>query len=1254
MYLSGLEIIGFKSFPFKTTVEFANGITGVVGPNGCGKTNVLDAIRWVLGEQRISILRGGQMQDVIFSGTRELKPLGMAEVSLHIVNSHGVLPTEYNNITITRRLYRDGESEYLLNNVVCRLKDITELFADTGMGANAYSAIELDMVEQILSDKADQRRMLFEEAAGITRYKNRKRAAIRKLEATEQDLFRLMDIHAEVRTQANSLSRQMRKAERYKNLEERIKHLGQVLLKERYRRLHVQLEKVREEKRISQIKLAQLAGELDKWELGREDYAGRNLEVSQELRTLRQRVEECSAECHRLETEISVTEERISGADSANRSDASDIDRIAEKLAQLEREKIELSEKIKFSQEELERAQIELEQQEREAAEKLASLEQARKSAENQQRDLFELEGQRSLSDQSRQRINAQLDELERETSAAGERVSEFGREQNVVEAELARIAETLAETRSRQETLTTKIEELTSARQSVEADIDAREKELSEARSDLRGIATEIQMLERMIAHYEGYGSGVSALFAEESGLSGIVDTVANLINTEQRYRLAVETALGDAAEYVVVETREAAEAAIEHLRANDLGRVTFVIADELRKYETGTAATANSSAGQAIAALDVVKTRAGFEKLAALLLGDVRIAASQEIAEAMLQSEQATGRIVTNEGRLFLSRELRSGGGQKSLSLLGREEELQVLRERVQEKERLIVTLESTLVEQREEEARLKVQIDEATYELSTVRQKISQLQVDQTGRQSRYDQLHERIEETRQQIETLESKKAALRADLEKIESDYSRLDADREGKEQALHERESHLQRLENDVTTAGRRLDDARMRVVRLQSEVASLEGNFTRTVELVEEHNQQRENRKGAVEQRQGELRELKEKLAETRERLRERSGQLDEMRNEEGELTKRQGELTEKQSEYEQLLKTTRQSRDELSEENQKLLVSETEIKARLEDVATQLADAFEIDAEQMTMPEPLGDETYHEMEVELADSREKQQQLGMVNMLALEEYEKEAEREEFLRNQIEDLTKAKDDLKATITRINTTARKMFYDTFNEVRTNFQKVFAELFQGGEADIRLEDEGDPLESPIMISARPRGKRFHNISQLSGGEKALTAISLLFAIYLVKPSPFCILDEVDAPLDDANVLRFLRMIRSFVGRTQFILITHNKRTMEQCDRLYGVTMQKPGVSQVVSVDFTNKSRATEVEVLKFISEEADQVQDESVATETKSRISEEDAKAALAASVESAEGADENSDGNADSEEHLASSDGERE
>ncbi len=1198
MYLSGLEILGFKSFPLKTSVEFAAGITGVVGPNGCGKTNVLDAIRWVLGEQRISILRGGKMEDVIFAGTREMKPLGMAEVALHIVNNRGVLPTEYSNLTIARRLHRSGESEYLLNNVSCRLKDINDLFADTGMGAHAYSVIELDMVEAILSDKADQRRMLFEEAAGITKYKHRKKAALRKLEATEQDLLRLLDILGEVSTQVNSLSRQMKKAERYKYYEDRFKTVGQVILKEKYRRLHGQLQRVRDEKRLSQIKLAELSGEIDRWELAREDYAAKSLELSEQLRGFRMQAEEVSAQCHRFESEISVTEERIHSAEIGEQNDQRDIENLKVKIEQIAQEKIGLQEKAVSLQGSLAEARCDLQVREATLNAKIAELEQARDATQNQQRDLFEIEGRKNLTEQTRTQLRQQIEELQIQSRRISERDLLLTAESEECVGRLAIIEEKQQKTRDDIASLEKSSADLVADRDATAARLTELQTELNSKSVQLNSIQAQTELLSRMIAHYEGYGSGVTSIFSHREGIPGVVDTAANLIRVKAEYTAAIETALGDAAEYIVVEDRVAAHLAIDHLRANKRGRATFIIKSELESWSKDhKLARPGGFGGNLVHAADVISAVPGYEKLADLLLGDVLIVNDQDSAEKLIELGQGDFRVVTLDGHYYPTRQLHTGGGEKQVPLLGRESDLTRLHVEI---DRLTTETESIRAEiERWGQHRTEIESSQgdAARRESELRNAAAELQIEHASHKHRIQQIGDSRLEFTSEFNRLGEKSASLTSRLEALEGDVSRLAADSEGRLISLQSQQSSVEMLQQAVNGAAHQVEELRLRAIRQQTELNSLENNLQRIDELSAEMQSQREYRISTCESRVSEVAGLRERIGDCRRQLDEKLRQRESLRGEELALTSKQGELSEKQSEFDQILKANRRQREEINDQNQTLLVQETELNARHEDVIGQLRELYGIDVVSIIMPEPLADETFHELEAELQDCRAKQQQIGMVNMLALEEYERESERERFLRGQIDDLTRAKDDLKSTITRINTTARKMFSDTFVQVRSNFQQVFAELFQGGEADLRLENEDDPLESPVQISARPRGKRFLNITQLSGGEKALTAISLLFAIYLVKPSPFCILDEVDAPLDDANVMRFLRMVRSFIGRTQFIIITHNKRTMEQCDRLYGVTMQQPGVSQIVSVDFEGKGRRIELEAMSFIGTEA---------------------------------------------------------
>ncbi|MGB5106245.1 MAG: chromosome segregation protein SMC, partial [Candidatus Zixiibacteriota bacterium] len=824
MYLSGLEILGFKSFPVKTSVEFAAGITGVVGPNGCGKTNVLDSIRWVLGEQRISILRGGKMEDVIFAGTREMKPLGMAEVSLHIVNNRGVLPTEYNNITITRRLHRSGDSEYLLNNVACRLKDINELFADTGMGANAYSVIELDMVEAILSDKADQRRMLFEEAAGITKYKHRKKAALRKLEATEQDLLRLLDILGEVSSQVNSLSRQMKRAERYKYYEDRVKTVGQVILKEKYRRLHGQLQKVRDEKRLGQIKMAELSAEIDRWEIAREDYSTKSLELSEQLRGVRAQIEEASSNCYRLETEISVTEERIHSAETNDQNDRRDIENIGVKLEQLAQEKITLNEKTISLNQSLAEARAALEQSEIKLNEKLAQLEQARNSTQNQQRDLFEIEGRRNLTEQTRTQLGEQINEINVQLAKIRER-------DGLLDSEYQEATGRLEQLEARQQKTRDEIAFLEQSVISFEADRETTNARLVELQASLNSRSVEqstmeaqAELLTRMIAHYEGYGSGVTSVFSERETLPGIIDTAANLIQTKPEYVAAIETALGDAAEYIVVENRSAARQAINHLREQKRGRATFIIKSELDSWSKDhKIARPGGFGGNLVHAAEVITATPGYEKLADLLLGDVVIVNDQTSAEKLIGLGQGEFRVVTLDGHYYPARQIHTGGGDKQMPLLGRESDLTRLKTQIAELAAETQSIREEIERWGQHKTQIESNLTETTRLLSELRNTAGELQIDSAGIRLRTQQITDSRREFGSETVRLTEKVSSLDAQLNELEVDVTRLTADTEGKKSSLESQHSTVESLQQDVNSSGREVEDLRLRAIRLQT-----------------------------------------------------------------------------------------------------------------------------------------------------------------------------------------------------------------------------------------------------------------------------------------------------------------------------------------------------------------------------------------------------------------------------------------------
>jgi chromosome segregation protein len=1231
LYLSAVEILGFKSFPFRTRIEFAAGITGVVGPNGCGKTNVLDAIRWVLGEQRTSVLRGAKMEDVIFSGTREVKPLGMAEASITVINNDKRLPTEYSNVTVTRRLHRSGESEYLINNVACRLKDITELFADTGMGANAYSAIELDMVEAILSDKAEQRRQLFDEAAGITKYKLRKRSALRKLDATDNDLLRLADILAEVTSQVNSLRRQMRKAERYRSLTDSIANNELILLKEQYRQTQDDLTRASKEKHDAEICLAQAQAEIDKWELMREDTDSKNAELSDRLRRLRSRLEELSSQYHHDNNELSVTHERIKAAAAADGTDERELAAIGNKIVGLERELEESNRRRADMERSLSELEEKAESVGKTLSEQMALLNEARQSSIDFQRDLFALEGKQSAVEATRDNLQKQIDEVTAELSELQHKRREldYSRRQAVEKVDSTRrcktdIEQTLQQTQAN-------AHQAAAAVVVAEQEVEAATVRFAEAQLELKSADTSVGLTRQTIATYEGYGSGVSALLSSEPRIEGLIDTVANVVRPELRYARAIEAGLGEAAEYVLAEDVAAAERAIEYLRDNDLGRVSFLLLDRIQSEANPVEADSGS---RAVRATDVVNADPRFQPAMEHLLGKLWIVDDHDAASHMAGQNGCA--VVTQSGEYLQRAQIIKGGSGNGAALLGRESRLERLEERLAwarvEMARLRMVMEDARTRRQEtiaardnyirrteqlrsELGEIKVVLAEAEFGLKQTEQDRSNTDRATAAAQHRYDSLVNK---------------------LDQLKSDFSRLAGDSHGRRDAWQSQEERVEGLERQVNALSDEQEGLRLQVIRTRTEQESLTANINRNQQLAADLLAEKERRSQARVDRAAEVKSLKLRIEELSQALETSSQEQAKVKEEERELSEKQLALAQKHSEYGELVKTARTAGEKARKRHEELLVQETQLQSRRRELAEQLRTKHSIDTATMTLPEPLAQETITELELELEESREKRSQMGMVNMLALEEYDRESQREEFLRRQVDDLTEAKNNLKATINRINTTARKMFIETFQQVRVNFREVFAELFQGGDADIRLEDDGDPLESPILITARPRGKRLLHITQLSGGEKALTAISLLFAIYLVKPSPFCILDEVDAPLDDANVGRFLKLVKSFAENTQFVIITHNKRTMEQCNRLYGVTMEQAGVSQIVSVDFEKLDRNFTPETMTYTSAEPPEIEEEHQSDEPKGLVSADNTEQSESEDTVTVDGADKQS------------------
>jgi chromosome segregation protein len=1186
MFLSKLQILGFKSFPQKTELHFDKGMTAIVGPNGCGKTNILDAIRWVLGEQRTTLLRSAKMEEVIFSGTKDLKPLGMSEVSLIIENSQGLLPVDYNQVTVTRRLFRSGESEYLLNKNPCRLKDITELFLDTGVGIHAYSVMQPEMVEAILSDKAEERRFLFEEAAGITKYKLRRKEAERKLEHTEGDLLRLGDILTEVEKQTNSLRRQKGKAARYKKLTEEIRELEIKIGCSEFQIFKEKEVELENKSKVLADHTQKATADLGKQEAEVEELRLNHLDKEKEFNSLQKGINELSEKGFEIEREISIGRERRSNLEQLIAKNKEEIQSLETRLSSTRNEK----EAKKTQQSELgaeieskENTCQEIDKTLLDNDEKLASCKEKleRLSSEWQQAsdDLSQLKSEREST-------KAQIEELK-------QRDAMFSEEMASVRRKLGEISERFESHASRDEGkkrgLEDKIRELALLKENIEqnrSDSAGLASQEGKIRTALEGDKTKLEMLRQISEHYEGYGQGEKSVLSAKDQLPGIIETVANLIGTDVEYLKAVESALGTSLQFIVCRDVNSALTAIQYLKEQKAGRATFLPLDKIDAREINPRRIDLGDYPGAVGwATDLVRCEEDYRNVMHLLLGDVILVKSMEDVSQLASQIPSGFHLATPEGEIIKTEGAITGGSPKEISLLGRELEIRRLQEQVQQSTE---KLKGVQVEKKKKESQgenLQKRLSEILLEVEERKTEIQKSEIETKTTEFEKQSLEKRQSELESLIRETAGRIEELNREAETRDPMVAELEAQKERLSSLMQEEKQLLEKTEASHNDVFRKANQLKIELVSLQGKEEQIRSEQTKLAELISEMENTRAAKQKESEDSAGEIERITQAIGEEEDQLKKSFERIEQEKANLNSLVEDQTRLQESLSAKEKDLKLSRAGREKVQEELHQLDMEKVELSSRAKNVKDRIWEEYQENLEKLDLEETPETDQMEGRKEGLDLLKEKLKSIGPVNLLALEEFETAKERLDFLEKQVKDLTEAKETLASTIAKINQTARTLFTETFEQIQGNFQKVFQELFEGGETGLSLAEEADPLESPILISARPYGKRLLNISQLSGGEKALTAIALLFAIYLVKPSPFCILDEVDAPLDDANITRFLKLIEHFSSTTQFILITHNKLTMEAADILYGVTMEQPGVSKIVSVKFEKHDVAT---------------------------------------------------------------------
>ena len=1167
MYLSRLDVHGFKSFATPTVFQFDPGITAIVGPNGCGKSNVVDAIRWVIGEQRARILRSDKMDSVIFNGTARRRGLGMAEVQLTVQNTRGLLPTEFSEVTLGRRLYRSGDSEYLLNGTSCRLRDIVDLFLDTGMGAGAYSVIELKMVEEILSESTQDRRRLFEEAAGITKYKLRRAQALRKLDNLQVDLARVQDLTQEVARRVARLDRQAEAAARHNTLGGRAQTLALALATLQYNRLASEVSALEEHLARVRDTLAHLKAESGSHEAvlqGRKqthiDNEKGTVRCERSLAEHQTRIGYLSAEL-RLREERRAAEQRDIARARQERKEA--LARRANReaaLLVLRDEHRSAEPRLKNAANVLEPAKNARDMARQNVAAKRSSLsELSSKQAKlviaraGHLRRFDQITNRIELAKAEGSRLQAEAERLDRALVDEQARAGAVHMSRIAAEAALQQAQQAEAEAAEEHHALQGQI---------VAADKTARV--LAEQQAAKQAEAS---LLEALVTGYEDFPEATRFL----AGAEGELLTISDVLETSSAHRAALGAALGSLGACIVVQTVDEAHRKVALLRDEKKGRGLFVVMERIPQEIVPMVPREGMTP-----LMDLVSvTDRAYEPLARLVLRDIYYADDLDAlvpvpGHSPARLVTATGEWVDEHGFLHAGSQTLEASAQhmvRRARLASTQVALEALRRKHLDQKEALATLR-----QQQDAVALAAHretLSDARHALAAAKREEARQNRNVEALEVRQAKLSDRIQEAAQAANAMADEAVEPRSAAADANNRLTALEALIAASKHAQVAAYAECNACEDRFAAARLAHQDARNTLDRLRRGIARVGDERTAAAERAEALASETSDLKAAIGSLSKDIGALEAELTAER----NRRGPLDvAVREAKTRLMENRVAI----DELEQTLRKLRRAHDEMVREKSEYAVQRASLSAKMEELA---ANAHEKFGASLGSEFILEGEDEASLRAELEKVQVRLRGMGSVNPLALEEYKKERERHTFLVTQCEDLQRAEATLLQTIEEINRTAAKRFKEAFAVIRENFCKLFCELFGGGTSgDLHLVETSDLLESPIAITAQPRGKRPIGISQLSSGEKTLTAIALLFAIYQVKPSPFCFLDEVDAPLDEANIERFMRLIRRFSLDTQFVLVTHNKRTMEMADRLYGITMQEEGVSRLVGVRF----------------------------------------------------------------------------
>ena len=1178
MYLKRLELQGFKSFADKTVLEFMPGITSVIGPNGSGKSNISDAIRWVLGEQSMKSLRGSKSLDIIFAGTQSRKSLGFAEASLVFDNTDGSLPIEYTEVTVTRKIYRSGETGYYINKVPCRLKDVLELFMDTGIGKDGYSIIGQGKIDEILSNKSEDRRHIFEEAAGIVKYRVRKAESEKKLEHTKLNLLRINDILAEIETNIEPLKIQAEKAKKYLNLREELKNIEIGLFLYNIEKYKKDLEDIVKDEEIYKAQCNDEEGRLERIKALKEELKSEIDHITESIEEMSNLGFESKKEIEMLNSDINVSNTRIENNKQNKERFEKEIEELTARIKELEEEKKQKEEKKENLKQNREKFANELEEKEKELAEitkKLSSkeleMEEHKKTVEENTDKKYEL--QASISEQDSNYQNAE----KRQAQIKNEMTSHISELDNT-RMKKEEIAKEFYEIESKRNKILTDLEEVNKEKQEADRKIKDFDSKINMLSGEKRIKESKLKFLIETEKEKEGYIKSVKALLKDcettkELG-KGMHGVLANIIEVPEEYQTAIEMCLGSSLQNIVTENEETAKKLIEHLRKNNLGRASFLPITSVKGKKLDKIKGKNT--GVIGIASDLIKYSKKYENIIQNLLGRTVIVQDMETAIRVAKDNGYSFRIITVEGDIINPSGAMTGGSvaKKTVNILGRGREIEKLQKEIKKLEEQIQKLEK-------EKENYQESIEHVLEKASSFEKELQEIEITYATGKEKMNSIEENI--TRLETRLSKLKEESKKIEEQKQESKNNKVEL--QEKIQAINEENERLKKIITEFVELNKDnqkyVDDLNFDITNLKISVSSFDESESSIEELqeridseIESTNKSIENKKTQIEQiiqdnfnLEKAIEEIKAKIEKIKEEVKNSGSKIEE-------LKEKRIQKNEKLAEQEEEINNKLKIIEDLKSQMVKVDVKKTKLEEDINGIINKMWEEYELTPNNVV--DYRKPENVQLTREKVKDLRNEIKELGSVNVDSIEEYKNLKDRYDFMCEQRVDLESTMAKLRKIISDMTSIMKEQFKEKFEMINKNFAEVFKELFGGGTASLRLEDKDNILECGIEITVQPPGKKLQNMMLLSGGEKAFTAIALLFAILKINPAPFCVLDEIEAALDDVNVYRYAEYLKKFSKNTQFLVITHRKGTMEAADTVYGITMEENGISKLLSM------------------------------------------------------------------------------